>query len=222
MIAWGVVVAGGGGARFGRPKQFEVLAGRRVLDWSVAALATACRGIVVVLPSAVAATTELPPGVVAVPGGASRSASVRAGLAAVGPDATHVLVHDAARPLASAALVGRVLDALAGGAVAVVPVVPVTDTLRTTAGEPVDRSGLVAVQTPQGFDLAVLREAHRLASDATDDATLVDRLGRPVVHVAGDPANLKLTEPHDLAVARALLDERPAHHTDAGRQRRAS
>jgi 2-C-methyl-D-erythritol 4-phosphate cytidylyltransferase len=206
MIAWGVLVAGGGGTRFGRPKQFEALGDRRVLDWSLAALTAACRGVVVVLPAGATGTAGLPPGVVAVPGGNTRSASVRAGLAAVAADATHVLVHDAARPLASSALVGRVLNALASGAVAVVPVVPVIDSLRTADGRPVDRSRLLAVQTPQGFDLTVLREAHRLDSIATDDATLVDQLGLPVVHVAGEPTNLKLTEPHDLAMARALLD----------------
>jgi 2-C-methyl-D-erythritol 4-phosphate cytidylyltransferase len=206
MIAWGVVVAGGGGTRFGRPKQFEMLRGRRVLDWSVAALSSACQGVVVVLPAGIVAQTELPAGVAAVAGGANRSDSVRAGLAAIDPDATHVLVHDAARPLVSEAVIDRVIAALAAGARAVVPVVPVVDSLRSRDGHPVDRSQLVAVQTPQGFEVGVLRLAHSQAATASDDASLVDQLGLTVTHVEGEPINMKITEPHDLRIAEVLLD----------------
>lgn len=208
MDLWGVVVAGGGGSRYGGLKQFEPLAGRRVLDWSIAALAPVCRGMVVVVPASAPARLHLPSGVTAVAGGDTRSHSVRAGLDALPPAASHVLVHDAARPLVTADVVARVVDALAAGAVAAVPVVPVTDSLRTVEGRPVDRSGLVAVQTPQGFRVDVLRSAHDAGDTATDDASLVDRLGLTVVHVEGDPANVKITDPHDLRIAEVLLHDR--------------
>ncbi len=208
MDLWGVVVAGGGGSRYGGLKQFELLAGRRVLDWSLAALAPVCRGVVVVVPPSVLADLALPADVTGVAGGGTRSDSVRAGLVALPPTATHVLVHDAARPLVTAEVVGRVCDALAAGAVAAVPVVPVTDSLRTVEGRPVERAGLVAVQTPQGFRVEVLRAAHAGGDAATDDASLVDRLGLTVVHVEGDPTNMKITAPHDLRTAEVLLHDR--------------
>lgn len=212
MMLWGVVVAGGGGSRFGGRKQFEVLAGRSVLQWSVAAMAPVCRGLILVVPAAdlvgpdLVGEEEIEIRLVA--GGDTRAASVRAGLAALGDDASHVLVHDAARPLVPPAVVERVVGALAGGAAAVVPVVPVTDTVRWRDGRAtVDRSLLVAVQTPQGFDVDVLRRAHDRAepgASATDDASLVDGLGVTVVHVAGDPVNMKITGPHDLKIAEVL------------------
>lgn len=201
MKLWALVVAGGSGTRFGGPKQLAALGSLRVIDHSVAAVAPAVEGVVVVGEAA-----GLPGRTIVVPGGPSRSASVRAGLAVLPDDATHVLVHDAARPLASAAVVDRVVRALAAGAAGAVPVVPVVDTLRTVEGEPVDRSGFVAVQTPQGFRLDDLRAAHAAEPDATDDATLVSRRGGEVVHTEGDPANLKITVPHDLVVAAALLE----------------
>lgn len=208
MDLWGVVVAGGGGSRYGGLKQFELLAGRPVLDWSVDALVTVCAGVVVVVPAPALDGLILPSGVTAVAGGATRSASVRAGLAALPPTASHVLVHDAARPLVTPAVVARVRDALVAGAAAAVPVVPVTDSLRTVQGRPVDRNGLVAVQTPQGFRVEVLRSAHVEGDTATDDASLVDRLGLDVAHVEGDPTNMKITEPHDLRLAEVLLHGR--------------
>ncbi|MDH4365327.1 MAG: 2-C-methyl-D-erythritol 4-phosphate cytidylyltransferase, partial [Acidimicrobiia bacterium] len=151
---------------------------------------------------------QLPMDVVGVAGGHTRSDSVRAGLDALPVSASHVLVHDAARPLVTAEVVGRVRDALAGGAVAAVPVMPVTDSLRMMEGRAVDRSGLVAVQTPQGFRVDVLRLAHSEGDTATDDASLVDRLGLTVVHVEGDPTNMKITDPHDLRIAEVLLHDR--------------
>ena len=208
MDLWGVVVAGGGGSRYGGLKQFDLLAGRRVLDWSVAALRPVCRGVVVVVPVSALAGLQLPPGLTGVAGGDTRSGSVRAGLDALPAAASHVLVHDAARPLVTAEVVARVRDALVAGAVAAVPVVPVTDSLRTVEGRPVDRGGLVAVQTPQGFRVDVLRAAHGEGDTATDDASLVDQLGLPVVHVQGDPANMKITDPQDLRIAEVLLHDR--------------
>jgi 2-C-methyl-D-erythritol 4-phosphate cytidylyltransferase len=139
-----------------------------------------------------------------VAGGATRSQSVRAGLAAVPEGATHVLVHDAARPVRLPEVWRRVLDALAGGADVVVPVVPVTDTLRERAGATVDRAQLVAVQTPQGFRADVLRLAHRDEPDGTDDASLAEAAGAKVTLVDGDPRNLKITSRVDLALAELL------------------
>ncbi len=199
---WAIVVAGGSGNRYGGMKQFEMIGDERVLDLAVAAMGCPKR-TVVVLPEDVAGMTLIA-NAITVAGGATRSASVRAGLAALPETARRVLIHDAARPLASAALVERVIVGLTE-ADGVVPVVPVTDTLRTLGGEPVDRAAFVAVQTPQGFGVAAIRRAHEGAPDATDDATLVSANGGRVVHVEGDPTNLKITVPTDLIVARALL-----------------
>ncbi len=205
--AWGVVVAGGSGARYGGLKQLEALRGRRVLDWSIASLDELCGGVVVVVPPSVVSGLDVGPRVTVVAGGTTRSASVRAGLAAVPAEATHVLVHDAARPLATPELSQRVVAALAEGASGAVPVVAVADSLRTVEGEPVDRSRFVAVQTPQGFEIEALRRAHQGDDVASDDASLVDRLGLEVVHVEGETTNFKITQPHDLQVAEVLLHE---------------
>ncbi len=205
---WSVVVAGGSGARFGRLKQLEPLAGRRVIDWSIAAMATGPRTVVVVPAELV---DELTPGLapaVVVAGGATRSASVRAGLAAVDPAADGVLVHDAARPLVPPEVVARVVEAVVGGADGAIPVVSVTDTIRRRDGSVVDRSELVAVQTPQGFTMSSLRAAHEREDDATDDATLVAASGGIVRHVDGDPSNFKITVADDLAQAAAVLAQR--------------
>ncbi|MGQ0615772.1 MAG: IspD/TarI family cytidylyltransferase [Acidimicrobiia bacterium] len=198
---WAIVVAGGSGARFGGAKQFEDLAGRRVLDWAVAAARSACDDVVPVLPP-----DRIEAGARA--GGATRSASVRVGLAAVPAAAEIVVVHDAARPLAGAELFERVVAAVRGGADAAVPVLAITDTLKRLAGSrvvgTVDRTALVAVQTPQAFRAEVLRAAHTDEPEATDDAALVEAMGGSVVAVAGDPRNIKLTTPDDLVAARAL------------------
>ena len=202
---WGIVVAGGSGARYGGLKQLALLGDRRVIDHSVAAVGSVCGSVVVVVPAELVDGIECPDAAAVVGGGATRSASVRAGLGAVADEATHVLVHDAARPLATPALCHRIVEGLQAGATAAIPVIPVVDTLRTVDGRPVDRSRYVAVQTPQGFDVDVLRSAHELGGDATDDATLVDRLGHSVLHVEGEQTNLKITEPHDLRVAEVVL-----------------
>jgi 2-C-methyl-D-erythritol 4-phosphate cytidylyltransferase len=199
---WAIVVAAGSGRRFGTAKQFEPLCGRRVLDWSLAAAQAACDGVVAVLPP-----DRLEPG--AQPGGATRSASVRSGLAAVPDWAEIVVVHDAARPLAGAEVFARVIAAVRAGADAAIPVVPVTDTIKRVNGdrvtETLDRSTLVAVQTPQAFRADTLRKAHAGESEATDDAALIEAVGGIVVTVDGDRRNFKLTSPDDLIVATALL-----------------
>jgi 2-C-methyl-D-erythritol 4-phosphate cytidylyltransferase len=138
-------------------------------------------------------------------GGATRSSSVRAGLAAVPGAAEVIVVHDGARPLAGAELFARVVAAVRDGADAAVPAVEVTDALRHRSGGAVDRNGLVAVQTPQAFRASALRRAHAAEPEATDDASLVEAAGGKVVVVEGSPANLKITRPVDIAVAEALL-----------------
>jgi 2-C-methyl-D-erythritol 4-phosphate cytidylyltransferase len=202
---WAIVVAAGSGSRFGAPKQFQPLGGRRVLDWSLEAARTVAEGIVVVLPPSVVAAGE--PGADAVAGGGeTRSASVRAGLAHVPADADVVVVHDGARPLAGSDLFAAVVAAVRAGAA--VPGVPPADTLRWRTGGVADRDGLVAVQTPQAFRAAALRAAHEGEPEATDDASLVEAAGGKVVVVDGSPLNLKITNPSDLIVAEALLRAR--------------
>ena len=216
---WTIVVAGGSGTRFGKPKQFELIAGRMVINWSTA-VAAGLGSVVAVVPSADLETAAVDDADIVVAGGSTRSESVRLGLAAVPQTARAVLVHDAARPLADRALFDRVLDAVSAGAPAVIPVVPVADSLRwrtdTDQGGPViDRASVVAVQTPQGFDPSVLRRAHDVstaghgaAGSATDDASLVEALGVAVTTVPGDPANFKITTPVDLSVAIDILTRR--------------
>jgi 2-C-methyl-D-erythritol 4-phosphate cytidylyltransferase len=141
---------------------------------------------------------------VVVAGGETRSASVRAGLAAVPDDADVILVHDAARPVPVPDVWKRVCDAIAAGADAAVPVIPVADTLRDLAGGTVDRGRVVAVQTPQAFRADALRRAHLGEPEGTDDASLVEAAGGRVVVVDGDPANIKVTTPLDLSFAELL------------------
>jgi 2-C-methyl-D-erythritol 4-phosphate cytidylyltransferase len=143
-------------------------------------------------------------------GGATRSASVRAGLAAVAPDASDdcvIVVHDAARPFATSELFQSVIDAVRSGADGAVPGLPVTDTVkevddRGTITATLDRARLMTVQTPQAFRFATLRDAHRAGADATDDAALVEAIGGRVVVVPGEDTNRKITTPDDLLAPR--------------------
>lgn len=201
---WTIVVAAGEGRRFGAAKQYAPLAGCRVLDWSLRAARPGSEGVVLVVPPDAAVDAE-PAADVVVAGGASRSASVRAGLAAVPPDAEVVVVHDAVRPMATPALFAAVVEAVRRGAVAAVPAVAVADSLRRRDGGTVDRTGLVAVQTPQAFAAAALRAAHRDGPEATDDAALVEAAGGTVTLVEGEPGNRKITDPGDLALAERLV-----------------
>ncbi len=203
-----IVVAAGRGERFGAPKQFLVAGSARLVDHAVAAASAVCDEVVVVLPPG--AVWDGVPVAVAVPGGSSRSASVRAGLGAIRPDADIVVVHDAARPLAPVGLFAAVIDAVRAGADAAVPVVEVADTLKQIEGNrvvaTVRRDDVFAVQTPQAFRADTLRRAHASGDDATDDAALVEAAGGDVVVVPGDPRNLKVTTAADLALADALLE----------------
>lgn len=245
--AWAVLLAAGSGTRLapaladaGGParKQYVEFEGAP-LFWRSArtfARVQAVRGLVFVFPPEDAARMAeavagldardplgLPLRVCA--GGARRQDSVRLGLAEVPPDAGHVLVHDTARPFASAALTRRVLAALADGAPAVTPGVAVTDTVKRVdaAGlvlETPDRAGLRAVQTPQGFALAGLAAAHARAEaegwEVTDDAGLMERAGVPVMVVQGEEANVKITNPADLKLLLPSTETPPAPRTGWG------
>jgi len=197
------VVAAGSGTRFGGPKQYTELGGRRLVDWALDAARRACDGVVLVAPPD--RPDHDPAADHTVPGGATRSASVRCGLEAVPADAPVVVVHDAARPLAPPELFDAVIEAVEAGADGAVPGVLVADTLRRVEGGVLDRDGVVAVQTPQAFRADALRRAHEGDPDATDDATLVEAAGGRVVVVEGDRRNLKVTDPTDLELVRALL-----------------
>ena len=214
-----MVLAAGAGRRYGpRPKQYELLVAERVIDRSLATARAAADHVVVVLaPGDQAegdALVESGAADVAVEGGAQRADSVRAALAVVDADAAVIVVHDAARPLASAELHQAVVAAVHAGADAAIPGIPVSDTIKrvehdehgdAVVVETLDRARLVAVQTPQAFRADLLRAAHAGGADATDDAALVEAVGGTVVVVPGEPTNLKITGPHDLAVATALL-----------------
>ena len=202
------MVAGGTGRRFGGAKQFSLLGGRPVAAWSILAARSVADGVVLVVPADGPGADLGADRTVA--GGATRAASVRAGLAAVPDDAAVIVVHDAARPLASASLFGEVVDRVrGGGAAGAVPVLAVGDTLKRVSGDTVestvDRDGLVSVQTPQAFEARALRDAHASEEQATDDAGLLERRGMTVRTVAGEIRNLKLTRPEDLELAELYL-----------------
>lgn len=221
MSVWALLVAAGAGERLGeeRPKAFVGLGELPLLaeplrrldesDWVDA--------IVVVVPAdweepgiLLAEELSVTKVVAAVPGGATRAESVRAALAEVPDDALVVLVHDAARPLISDAVIERVLGPLSDGFDGAVPGLPVADTLKRVEGgvvaETVSRDGLVTVQTPQAFLLPKLRQA--FAGDltgATDCSALVEAVGGRVKVVEGDPRLLKVTTPADLELVRSWL-----------------
>lgn len=215
-----VIPAGGSGTRMGEGgirKQYLELAGKAILLRALRPILAhaAVEWVVVALPLE---DVEDPPftfpdGVVLVEGGAERGSSVRRALEAVPAEADTVLIHDGARPLLSADLVERVLRAVGrnNGAVAAIPV---SDTLKRVGDDrsivaTVDRSGLWRAQTPQAFPRSMVDAAYSRAATegvgATDDAALVERYGGRVVVVEGDPLNLKVTRPEDLALAELLL-----------------
>ncbi len=201
MPVWAIVVAAGTGSRFGGAKQFEQLDGRRVVDRAVAAAQAVADGVVVVVPVDRTDDGQLA-GHRVVAGGATRSESVRAGLAAVPEEADVIVVHDAARPFATPALFAAVVAAVRAGSEGAVPGLAVSDTVkRVREGrvvETLDRTGLVAVQTPQAFAAGALRRAHASGGEATDDAALVEQAGGLVAVVDGEAANTKITHRGDL------------------------
>lgn len=212
-----IIVAAGRGERLGAtvPKALVEVAGRSLLDRCLDVARTVPRisQVVVVAPAGLVEpvrTAVRATGAVVVGGAQTRDGSVRAGLAAVDPQTRDVLVHDAARPLTPVEVYDRVLDAL-DEVTAVIPVVPVADTIKRVRDGMVvatpARDELVAVQTPQGFRTAVLRAAHEARSgEVTDDAMLVEQAGVPVHVVAGSPLAMKVTTPFDLAMAAAMLE----------------
>lgn len=211
-----VVPAAGRGVRLdaGVPKALVVLGGASLLQRCVWGLTGSgvVDLVVVVAPEQLVADVRalLGPGVVVVAGGVERTDSVRAGLAAVPGTAEHVLVHDAARALTPPELVRAVVARLRAGAAAVVPVLPVTDTIKIVDADGLvtstpERSALRAVQTPQGFEAALLRAAYTGAVPATDDAGLVERVGASVHTVAGHRLAFKITTRQDVTLAEALL-----------------
>lgn len=219
-----IVPAAGSGTRLGRgPKAFVRVGGEPLLIHAVRGLLRAgcVDHVVVAAPvSAVDPTAQLLHGlapVTVVGGGATRTASVGLALAAVDgvlPRAAVVLVHDAARAFTPTSVVSAVVDAVRRGAPAVVPVLPVADTVKSVDADGVvtgtpDRTSLRVVQTPQGFAIEVLRRAYADADllNATDDAGLVERLGVRVATVPGHPLAMKITTPVDLVVIEAMLAE---------------
>jgi 2-C-methyl-D-erythritol 4-phosphate cytidylyltransferase len=248
-----ILTAAGSGSRlgFGYPKALVELAGRTLLAHAalqLAATGEVCR-IVVTAPAdhvstfedVLASTTELTVPWEVVAGGATRQASVAAGIAALEREAAGhptyevVLVHDAARPLAPVSMMQRIIATVRAGYSAVIPGYAVTDTIKLVApaldatgpelvAGTADRSALRAVQTPQGFTWDLLVRAHaagveRALSEetaATDDATLVEAVGETVWVVEGHSAALKITTAHDLAVAQLLASELLGSEHDAG------
>ena len=220
MTAGVLVPAAGLGVRLGpgAPKALRLLAGEPLLVHAVRGLREAPEiGVVVV---------AAPPGevdevaamlgaydVLVVAGGACRSDSVAAALAALPLGIELVLVHDAARCLTPPAVVSAVVAALRDGAEAVVPVVPLADTVKRVEGDEVvatvTRADLCAAQTPQGFRRSVLQAAHERGGGLhTDDAGMVEALGRPIVTVPGHEEAFKVTRPLDLLLAEAVVRER--------------
>jgi 2-C-methyl-D-erythritol 4-phosphate cytidylyltransferase len=197
------------------PKALVPLHGRPLLGWALDAFASHpdIDSVVVVAPPAAVAAVQAEVGTRAsvVAGGASRQQSVDRGLAALDAGAELVLVHDAARPLVDPSVISAVVARLREGHPAVIPVLPVVDTVKRvdSAGQvvaTVDRSELRAVQTPQGFSRAVLLAAHRAAeqrslTDVTDDAGLLEALGVAVQTVPGAEVSFKITTPYDLRLA---------------------
>jgi 2-C-methyl-D-erythritol 4-phosphate cytidylyltransferase len=207
-----IVVAGGRGVRFGGPKQFSPLGELSVAAHSVRATRAVADFVVLVVPEDYHGAGEGAD--VVVIGGETRAASVRAGLQSL-PACEVVVVHDAARPLASSALFDAVVSAVQCGADGAIPGLQVTDTVkravtrqgRTVVVGTLDRSELVTVQTPQAFRRDVLERAHAAHDDATDDAALVEAAGGTVIIVAGEAKNLKITEAADLARVAAALED---------------
>ncbi|MGW9114933.1 2-C-methyl-D-erythritol 4-phosphate cytidylyltransferase [Microbacterium sp. NPDC055683] len=228
-----VVVAAGSGTRLGAggPKAFVGIDDRTILRHCLDGVFAARPAQVVVVAPADRvgealvdtheAAGERAPLACVVAGGATRQASVAAGLAALWPGIRTVLVHDAARALAPGDLVDRVVDAVERTGWGVVPVLPVVDTIKRVDGERitgvVDRAELAAAQTPQGFRRDVLDAAYRVAqAEYTDDSALVAAAGHPIASVEGSPLAFKITTPADLERARSLIPRAPAAAPAAG------
>ena len=215
MRSAAIIAAAGSGERLGadRPKVFVQIAGRTLLEHAYISLSSVVDEIVIAAPAGWEAEVRKIVGESSkvVIGGATRSASISNALEAISPDINLVLVHDAARALASSALARRVLDALVAGEVAVIPAVPVSDTIKSITREGYvsltpDRTFLRAVQTPHGFTRSILMRAHARGEEATDDAALVEGLGEQVKVIDGEARAMKITTAQDLTTAHHFLD----------------
>lgn len=219
---WVVVLAGGGGNRFGGLKQFARLGGTTLLDRVIQVAGPVGDGVVVVLPGGDGPGGRPELGdfldvrVITAVGGRTRAESVRSGLAAVPPDADLVVITDAAHPLASVDLYRRVIAAVRAGADGALPGLPLTDAVKRlepataeprdpTAGATIPAAGHVSAQMPMAFRASVLRSAHTRVGDAVEDSAMVTAAGGRVVVVPGEPTNLHVTTPAELAMAEALL-----------------
>lgn len=215
-----ILVAAGRGLRAGggMPKQWRPLAGRRVADWTLDAFAPFGPIVVVLHPDDMA--VDLPGDVHRVTGGATRGESVKSGLTrAWALGATHVLIHDIARPCVAPSVIQSVIDALRTGAEAAAPGLPVTDALWTVDGDRVtgtrDRTDLARAQTPQGFAIGPIAASHDgFPGEAADDVEVVRAGGFEVVLTPGDEDNLKITHPGDFARAEAILARRKGPQMD--------
>jgi len=205
-----IIAAAGSGVRFGAdiPKALIQLGNQTLIEHAVAAISPAADQVIVTAPAAYLNQFQslLGDSVTVVVGGQTRSESVRAGLAAISSETQYVLIHDAARALASTDLTKRVLSALEKGEVAVIPGLPQIDTIKS-----VDANGYVTttpnraelrnIQTPQGFEFSTLKKAHETNGESTDDAALVESAGFKVLVIDGEERALKITTPADLANA---------------------
>jgi 2-C-methyl-D-erythritol 4-phosphate cytidylyltransferase len=215
---WAVVLAGGGGNRFGGLKQFAELGGQTLLDRVVQLSGKSCDGVVVVLPAGHEQRFD-GDGQITATGGATRAESVRSGLAALPPEADIVVITDAAHPLASVVLYERVIAAVRAGADGALPGLPLADAIKRLepvpgtadpdvlglAGATTAAGGHVSAQMPMAFRLTALRSAHARIGDAVEDSAMVTADGGKVVVVPGEPTNVHVTTPAELAVATALL-----------------
>ena len=220
-----IIAAAGSGERFGAtlPKALISLGNRTLIEHALAALAPVASEIVICAPAGYEKQIQELVGaeITVVTGGTTRSDSVRAGIAALTGKNKYVLVHDAARALASTQLAKSVLSALEKGEVAVIPGLELIDTVKSvdTNGHVTftpDRAGLRRVQTPQGFDLEVLKSAHSSGADATDDGALVEAIGKKVLIINGEEHALKITTPADLATALSMLGTSSEFRTGVG------
>ena len=220
-----IIAAAGSGERFGAtlPKALISLGNRTLIEHAVAALAPVASEIVICAPAGYEKQIQELVGsdITVVVGGTTRSESVRAGISALSGNAKYVLVHDAARALASTQLAKSVLTALEKGEVAVIPGLELIDTVKSvdTKGHVTstpDRTTMRRVQTPQGFDVEVLKKAHSTGADATDDGALVEALGHKVLIINGEERAIKITTPSDLATALSLLGTSSEFRTGVG------
>jgi 2-C-methyl-D-erythritol 4-phosphate cytidylyltransferase len=214
-----IIVAAGEGQRFGAPKQFAPLREKPVLEWCLGCFNTHVQvaEIILVLMSDIEKEEYIrrfPKITAVVTGGKHRQDSVTAGFNQIDPQKTgFVLIHDGVRPLVDHALLSRIITATKEKGAAV-PVIAIEDTVKAVEGEKVlrtvDRAKLRRVQTPQGFSYSLLKEALDRAREdnyiGTDEAALVERIGKEVVVVEGDPRNIKITTPDDIQVAEVYLE----------------